>query len=394
MRDLWQIFIKFFTSLRLTVVLLALGIVLVFVATLAQTDMGVWGVQQGYFHTFFAFPKWHGTPVFILPGGYLVGGLLLINLIAAHLYRFRLTWKKIGIQLAHAGVILLLVGELLSGLWQEEYQMSIDTGQTKNFAESYRKHELAIMDTIDPKFDAVVAIPEQLLAHLGKIDTQDKLPFRVVVRNYWPNAEMHGPMMAPGQIPGAALANRDIGATLSLTPAAPTTQDNTRNLPAASVELVSPDGGTLGTWLVSPLLNTPQTFDYAGKTWSLSLRVARAYYDFSLTLRKFSHDLYPGTEIPKNYSSFVQLKSDDGQADHDVLIYMNSPLRYQGLTFYQASFANNDQTTILQVVRNPSWTLPYVSCLLVAGGLLVQFGMSLLGFVGRRKSAVSPPVQT
>ena len=391
MRDFWQILVKFFTSLRLTVVLLALGIVLVFVATLAQTDMGVWGVQQGYFHTFFAFPKWHGTPVFILPGGYLVGGLLLINLISAHLYRFRLTWKKIGIQLAHAGVILLLVGELLSGLWQEDYQMSIDTGQTKNFAESYRKHELAIADVSDPQFDAVVAIPEQLLTRPGNLDTQGKLPFRVVVKGYWPNADIHGPMMAPGLIPGASLANRDLGATLSLTPVATTTQDNTRNSPAASVELVGPDGGTLGTWLVSPTLDLfagrPQTFDFGGRTWALSLRVARAYYDFSLTVRKFSHDLYPGTDIPKNYSSLVQLKSAGGLADRDVLIYMNTPLRHEGLTFYQASFANNDQTTILQVVRNPSWTLPYVSCLLVAGGLLVQFGMSLLGFVSRRKSA-------
>jgi hypothetical protein len=105
MRDTWQAFVKFFVSLRLTVVLLALGIVLIFWATLAQKDIGVWGVHEKYFHSFYVFPTWHGTPVFIFPGGYLIGGLLLINLVSAHIYRFQLTWRKFGIHLTHAGVI-------------------------------------------------------------------------------------------------------------------------------------------------------------------------------------------------------------------------------------------------------------------------------------------------
>jgi hypothetical protein len=211
----------------------------------------------------------------------------------------------------------------------------------------------------------------------------------VVVRGFWPNADLHGPAQPPGQILGSSLATKDIGPQLSLTPLPPTYKDNERNLPAVSLELVGTDGGTLGTWLLSPMLMAPQTFDYGGHTWRLVLRLARDYQPFSLTLLKFSHDLYPGTDTPKNYSSRVRLKSDDGADDGEKLIYMNNPLRYRGLTFYQASFANNDQTTILQVVRNPSWKLPYISCSLVALGLMVQFGISLVNFIDRRK-AVSP----
>ena len=44
---------------------------------------------------------------------------------------------------------------------------------------------------------------------------------------------------------------------------------------------------------------------------------------------------------------------------------MNQPLRYAGETFYQASFANDDRTSILQVVRNPGWLLPYIACAMV-----------------------------
>ena len=76
-----------FTSLRLTVVLLLLSIVLVFAATIDQVHLGVWGVQEKYFRSFFVFLKVPGTAFFfpVFPGGYLLGGVLIVNLIAAHI---------------------------------------------------------------------------------------------------------------------------------------------------------------------------------------------------------------------------------------------------------------------------------------------------------------------
>jgi len=80
----------------------------------------------------------------------------------------------------------------------------------------------------------------------------------------------------------------------------------------------------------------------------------------------------------------VRLIDQNKHQDRESLIFMNHPLRYAGLTFYQAGFDNNDHTTILQVVKNPSWLIPYVSCALMALGLIVQFGMHLTSFVRRR----------
>ena len=54
------------------------------------------------------------------------------------------------------------------------------------------------------------------------------------------------------------------------------------------------------------------------------------------------------------------------------------------MTFYQAGFENDDRTSILQVVRNPSWLIPYIACALMTLGLAVQFGIHLFGFVRRR----------
>jgi len=383
----------FIVSLRLTVVLLVLGLILVFAGTLAQVDLGIWTVQEKFFRSFVAI--WKVGPLYIpLPGGYAVGGLLLINLLAAHLYRFKRGWKKVGIELTHIGLILLLVGELLSGLWQEDFSMRLVQGESKNYSESYRDNELAIVDTTEAKTDDVVVIPEPLLAKGGTVQ-HPKLPFRVVTRKHYPNSRlrMRGPMVDNATTIGdTALVTTGAGTQLVVTPAPITYKQDERNWPTAIVELVGAQG-SLGTWLVSqaPLdaeghQLSPQRFEHAGRTYTIALRSARSYKPFALTLLKFSHDRYAGTEIPKNFSSRIRLNTPDGRDDREVLIYMNNPLRYDGLTFYQASFEpGNDKVTVLQVVRNPSWLIPYVACGLMTLGLIWQFGIHLFAFMAKRR---------
>src|SRR6185437_1037392 len=103
------------------------------------------------------------------PGGYLLGGLLLVNLIAAHIKRFELRRKKIGIFVVHAGLILMLVGQLFTQIFQVESFMVIPEGGSKNYSESSLASELAVVDTTDPQTDLVVAIPQRLLAHKKEI---------------------------------------------------------------------------------------------------------------------------------------------------------------------------------------------------------------------------------
>ena len=385
MSELIRQFRDFFVSLKLTVVLIAFSILLIFAATLDQVNLGIWAVQQKYFHSLFVMWRFGDIPVPIFPGGYLIGGFLLANLIAAQVYRFKLSAKKSGIWLTHVGLILLLIGELLTGIWQEEFALRLDEGETKNFSESYRANELAITETTDPKFDEVIAIPEKFVAQ-GEPIQQAKLPFRVVPKIYYSNAALAArDANSPAAAPTPATAG--IGLQATATPLAFSYKQNERNAPAAYIELVGTEG-PIGTWLVSadPRF-PPQNFDYAGRTWKIAFRFERSYKPYSLTLIKFSHDRYAGTEIPKNFSSRIRLNSPDGRDDREVLIYMNNPLRYAGLTFYQAGFENDDKTTILQVVRNPSWQLPYIACALMTLGLIVQFCIHLVAFIARRRTA-------
>lgn len=388
MRELYREFVRFFVSLQLTVALLALSAVLVFLATIDQVHLGVWAVQEKWFKSFIVLHEFKGFPVPVFPGGYFLGGLLLLNLVAAHLKRFTFTWKKAGIQLVHFGLILLLLGEFFTGLFQEEYQMRLDEGETKNYSESWRFNELAIVDTSSPDADIVTVIPERRLARQAGRDAIDvsALPFRVAVRAYYPNAaiamkEQAPPMLTPVENP----ANRGFGPQLLLAPLPMTYQQDQRNLPAAIIELIG-DEGSLGVYLVSTMITQPERFSYAGRDWTLSLRFERAYKPYSITLLDFTHDRYAGTDIPRNFSSRVRLTTPDGVTDREVLIFMNNPLRHDGMTFYQASFDNDDRTSVLQVVRNPSWVIPYLSCLLMAVGLFWQFGWHLVVFIIRRGS--------
>jgi hypothetical protein len=162
------------------------------------------------------------------------------------------------------------------------------------------------------------------------------------------------------------------------------TKLNEVDLVSAFVKLRAP-GADLGTWLLSSVLRDPQSFKFDDKTYRIGIRNRRDYKPFSIKLLDFTHERYAGTEIPKDFSSRIILDDRDAGEGREVLIYMNNPLRHGGYTFYQASFDNADTTSILQVVKNPAWLMPYFACGLVALGLLVQFSLHLFKFASARK---------
>ena len=491
---LWRVF----TSLRLTVVCLAFGIVLVFLGTIAQVNEGLWQAQERWFKSFFIWTGPAGGFQFpIMPGGYLVGIVLVLNLIAAHIKRFQFTKKKIGINLTHLGIILLLVGQLATDLFSDESLVSFREGETRAFTESHRENELVFIADAANGQEQVVSIPEAMLAEKKEI-THEKLPFSVRARDYHANSEVLGHdaiVKAAGQLTGAlatvegqyasaeglipnaeraresegravvwrealaAVGEKDTGDIVAaakriaaqpavegrlrqelktrfqnemlsrftaqggamrfaaeriskketvtaeslpsaatngagkralIAPLAETKEMDKRNLPAAVIEL-GQSGKSLGTWLVSPWLNDEELI-IAGTQWRTALRWERTYLPYSVKLLKTTHEVYRGTEIPKNFQSRVSIDNPEtGERGREVDIYMNNPLRYQGLTFYQYQMGRDERsavgTSTLQVVKNPSWLTPYFGCGIVALGMVWQFMYHLVAFTKKRRTA-------
>ncbi|MCO6457911.1 MAG: cytochrome c biogenesis protein CcsA [Pirellulaceae bacterium] len=139
----WRDLLQPLASLRLTVVLFAMSIFIILVGTLAQAEKDMWEVMDLYFRSIFAWielkvffpPAWfpQGAPLpawlagtgFWFPGGFLIGGGLFVNLLAAHLVRFsaqargmRLAW---GLGVTALGIVLTVL-VILSGHNREGLQ--------------------------------------------------------------------------------------------------------------------------------------------------------------------------------------------------------------------------------------------------------------------------------
>jgi hypothetical protein len=422
---------KFFTSLRLTVVLLAFAIVLIWVGTVAQADEGLYQAQTRYFKQWIVVGAnmfGHHIPL-LWPGGYLIGSMLLINLVAAHIARFQITWKKLGIHLAHGGIILLLVGQLATDMFSRETQLRLSEGQTKSYVESPSNYELIFSASADASHNQEIAIPVRLLAKAGEI-SNPQLPFSLRVKSCWHNSEplFRAPMMKNGP----PLTTNGVAVNFDFRQLADTKTMDDKNVPTALIEIIGPNG-SLGDWVVSDWtadaamigavakgyeqmgasmaqtivshLTQPQAVTMNGKKFNFFIRPERSYLPFSLTLLKATHSVYVGTVssgepegIPKDFRSRVRLDNPQTGEHREVEIFMNNPLRYAGLTFYQYQMDAGDAgdisrlegrvaSSVLQVVHNPSWLTPYIGCILVAFGLVIQFMMHLTKFVSRRKPA-------
>ena len=386
-----QRLIEVATSLKLTVVCLSLGVILVFVGTLAQVNEGLYLAQERYFRSFFIWwgPSTAGWKIPLFPGGYLVGTVLLTNLLAAHFKRFKLGMSKLGIHLTHVGVILLLVGQLTTDMFSVESHLRFSEGETKNFSESHLENELALVrPNPESGKDKVIVIPESLLIP-GETIEHEALPFSIKVKEHHVNASLRNraPMVDKGDPP----ATQGLGPRITVVPQPETYSMDERNMPTAVLEFLGPEG-SLGTWLVSTWLTDPQPVTVGGNTWDVALRWKRIYTPFSIQLLKTTHEVYRGTTTPKNFQSRVRIENPQTGENREVDIYMNNPLRYAGLTYFQYQMGRDQRneaigSSTLQVVRNPTWLTPYLACILVGLGLLVQFSMHLMKFITKRKPA-------
>jgi hypothetical protein len=492
---------KFLTSLRVTVVLLLLSTLLVFLGTLAQIHEGLWEAQERWFKSFLVVRRgadsWWVPPFF--PGGYTLGWSLLLNLVAAHINRFQWSTKKIGIHLTHAGIILLLLGQLATDMLSRESFISFEEGQTRDYSEAHRSVELVVLGEPDNGRERVVSFVESAVARKQPLIAPD-LPFEIRVSEWGENADVHAhatlrelgtqmqtaiatmkskygtaealpreaelavengaraaiwaeslkavgerdpdivaaakrvaadpvregmlrkelqtrfssqmleafamrqPTMEKMQAAkyiGAQLAedkfipldtlpaaaSQGAGQRMLLLPKPVSRGMDERNFPYAKAELVEKGGKSLGTWVLSPWI-VPQEVQAGGHTFRIALRGERYAQPFSLTLLKTTHEVYPGTQIPKNFQSRVLLENKEKGERREVEISMNNPLRYGGLTFYQHQMGRTETmggkgNSQLQVVRNPGWITPYLGCAVVSLGMVWQFLYHLLGFLTR-----------
>ncbi len=317
--------------------------------------------------------------------------------------------RRFGVVLIHASLILLLVGEFVTAWVAEEAQMPIYTGQSLNWVQDIREAELAVMrpvlDNAGNETDerAVTAIRQAALADAADAGTLFDLAgtgLQLRVDRFMPNAGL----VSRGNAPNAP-AQATVGWGLDRVFAQPLPPvsgvGEQRVDQAAAVVSILDAGGQLvervlvavGMELrVAPYRPVVQRVDTPAGPIELVLRFKRTYLPYAVQLDEFRHDLYPGSDVPKNFSSAVTLVNDAGETERDALIRMNEPLRFGGKTFFQSGWIpgpdnlpGTDRGSVLQVVDNPGWTVPYIAVIVGGLGLTAHFLMALVGYLQRER---------
>lgn len=125
------------------------------------------------------------------------------------------------------------------------------------------------------------------------------------------------------------------------------------------------------SYWISP--DHPLQTQFKGENVEIYMTSKTMTLPFELTLQKFNMDFNPGTRQPASYESTVQLFDKQGHSQHKI--YMNNPLKHQGLTFYQASYfeIGNDYASVLSTNLDPGRGLKYFGSLILVLGSIVHF---------------------
>jgi hypothetical protein len=116
------------------------------------------------------------------------------------------------------------------------------------------------------------------------------------------------------------------------------------------------------------------TLRVRGEKLKLELEKKSLRLPYEVSLTRFKMDTDPGTNSPASYESFIQLFTKKGPSDHHV--FMNNPLKFDDLTFYQASYFDVGQGqygSVLSVNYDPGRPIKYFGSLLLVLGSFWHF---------------------
>jgi cytochrome c-type biogenesis protein CcsB len=92
---------------------------------------------------------------------------------------------------------------------------------------------------------------------------------------------------------------------------------------------------------------------------------------FSILLRDFQLERYPGSNSPSSYASEITLKDPASSVEKPFRIFMNNILKYNGYRFFQSSFDQDEKGTVLSVNQDYWGTLiSYLGYFFMALGMV------------------------
>ncbi len=370
-------FVRVFSSLKLTVVCLALLFILTAWGTIYQTDFGLYPAQERFFHSWFFFIY----DLIPFPGAQLVMWVLAINLFVAAIPRILNGFQQFGLVLIHAGLIIMLLGGFLTYYFAQESVLSLKEGEEQNVSSDYRAFELSVWEK-----------PQSGQRKVHSVDSRDfevgvpfrmpNLPAQLTIENFEANSR-------PQRNPNLEVPLINASGLNSLVALEPD-PDPGQNYPGIILSVAGPDDEKK-TLLLHGMEIRPTEIELGGVIYGFALRRLRHPLPLSIKLIDFVKEDHPGTSMASNYESTVEI--DTGTMRRKVRIFMNNPLRYKDFTFFQSSFSiNRDGTenSVFSVVENKGRLFPYISCAIIGFGLLFHFIVQLVRYIQNTQPPTAP----
>jgi len=376
----------FLSGFKLATVLLLLLLVLTWLATLEQIDQGLYPTLNKYFswQTPWFLPEINGKTVpVVLPGGYWVSALLLVNMTLGGIVRIRKGPKQYGNLISHFGIVFMLLGGGVAHHFSERGNMAVGEGETADVAEDYFEYVIEVAEVKDGKREEFQVIRGKYLTDLernrSRVFDFEGVPFSIKVSGYLKNAL---PISALERAPSEGELVTD-GYYLSEQESEVTTE---RNMAGAYAQVIFEDGETSQPFILAGASFHPFTVRDGERLFTIDMRKRLWAMPFEVKLDTFTADFHPGTSRPAKFISDIR-RVENGQ-ESEVRIQMNEPMRYEGFTFFQASYGppgagpGDRMYSVFEVVRNPADKWPEYSLYIVAFGMLVTFLTKLGGHLG------------
>jgi len=363
-----------FISLKTTVVCLFLLLMLVFFGTLYQVEFGLHAAQERYFYSY-------GLLLggFIpSPGGALVLWILFLNLFASMMLHFQYGLRTIGLVLIHFGILLMLAGGWMTHLFGEESFLLLQEGEASNVSSGYKDWEISFwVNGESPSVRDVIAFDAEGLTQ-GDVLDLNELGLSLEVVDYHLNAKAFRD--SSGTVETAYINHHQINV---LQPQ-PRQKEPESHMPGVILKGRVADGAEVDVLLFGGDRLPAVIPTGEGKEVQAQLRRRRYPLPMLVELVDFEKEFHPESSIPAAFSSRIKVYLED--LEREALIEMNEPFRYQGYTFYQASYVNtkpgDPEISRFAVTRNYGRLIPYVSTGVTVVGLIAHF---LIVLTPRRK---------
>lgn len=117
---------------------------------------------------------------------------------------------------------------------------------------------------------------------------------------------------------------------------------------------------------------TPVNGTMGDLSYSITYGSREIAVPFSLFLKDFELERYPGSNSPSSFASDVVLIDQELGINEDRRIFMNNVLKHRGYRFYQASYDTDEQGTVLSVNKDFAGTfVTYMGYLVLIGGMIL-----------------------